>query len=65
VRMRIVLAVAVVLVALIVVGRLMAPPGEHTREHIPSFCERLHRMDINPIQRCRPDEHRGPVTVEV
>jgi hypothetical protein len=61
-----VLAVAVVLVALIVVGGLMAPSGkEHTREHIHSFCEQLRETELNQIQRCQPDESTQPVTVRV
>jgi hypothetical protein len=55
----VVLAVAVVLVL-----NGCGLKQEHTREHMPSFCEQLHK-ELNQVQKCWPDESTQPVAVEV
>jgi hypothetical protein len=58
--------VTVVLVVLIFVGGLVAPPGEEQiHEEIPSFCEQLRESDLNPIQKCRPGDSTQPKTVRL
>jgi Tfp pilus assembly protein PilN len=63
--------VTVVLVALIVVGGLVYPPGEadqdtrQLREQIPSMCEQLRELELNRIQRCHKDDSHEPVTVRL
>ncbi len=58
--------VTVVLVVLIFVGGLVAPPGEEQiREEIPPFCEQLRETDLNPIQKCRPGESTQPKIVRL
>jgi hypothetical protein len=57
----------VVTVVMTVVNGLASSPGEDmpTAREIPSFCEQLQEVELNQIQKCRPDDSSQPQAVRL